>query len=66
MRVPAVCAQLESSAGLAEVGLPAAVPEDFATDEGFLAKLHHALMEIEITEGQLVCPETQKEVCAYS
>ena len=44
-----------------ETKLPAAVPEKFAEDEEFLNALHHALMEIEILEGQLVCPETGKK-----
>ena len=42
--------------------MPPAVPDKFAEDEPFLTALHHALMEIEILEGQLVCPET----CAYA
>ena len=29
--------------------------------EPFLQALHHAIMEIEIIEGQLVCPETAKK-----
>ena len=44
-----------------ESGLPAAVPEKFAEDETFLQALHHVLMEIEIVDGQLVCPETSKK-----
>ncbi|KOO28723.1 tRNA methyltransferase 112-like protein [Chrysochromulina tobinii] len=44
-----------------ETGLPAAVPAEYAGDEVFLKALHHALMEIEILEGYLVCPETQKK-----
>ena len=49
------CPQLK-----AESSLPPAVPDKFAEDETFLKALHHALMEIEIIDGQLVCPETQK------
>ena len=44
-----------------ESGLPAVVPEKFAEDETFLQALHHVLMEIEIVDGQLVCPETSKK-----
>ncbi len=40
--------------------LPAAVPEDYATNEEFLKALHHVLLEVEIVEGVLVCPETDK------
>ena len=44
-----------------ESALPPAVPDKYAEDETFLTALHHALMEIEILEGQLVCPETSKK-----
>ena len=37
------------------------MPENFAADADFLLQLHHALMEIEIIDGQLVCPETGKK-----
>lgn len=38
--------------------LPAEVPEDVAVNEEFLQKLHHVLMEVEVLEGALECPET--------
>ena len=44
----------------AETKLPSSVPDKFAEDEPFLLALHHALMCIEIIDGKLVCPETQK------
>ncbi|OQV19632.1 Eukaryotic initiation factor 4A-III, partial [Hypsibius exemplaris] len=44
-------------AGIAE-DLPDSLPEDAATSEEFLRKLHHVLLEIEIMAGELVCPET--------
>jgi multifunctional methyltransferase subunit TRM112 len=44
-----------------EHALPEAVPSKFAEDEAFLTALHHVLMEIEIIDGQLVCPETSKK-----
>ena len=40
--------------------LPKDLPEKFAEDEGFLKALHHVLLEVEIIEGTLVCPETGK------
>ena len=43
-----------------EVALPAQVPASFAEDEAFLRALHHVLLEVEILEGTLVCPETAK------
>ena len=44
-----------------ESTLPNTVPTNFAEDEAFLLALHHVLMEIEIVDGQLVCPETAKK-----
>jgi multifunctional methyltransferase subunit TRM112 len=44
--------------GVTDHSLPAAVPDSFAEDEAFLRALHHALMEIEIIDGELICPET--------
>mmetsp|Transcript_11885 Transcript_11885/g.24124 ORF Transcript_11885/g.24124 Transcript_11885/m.24124 type:complete len:116 (+) Transcript_11885:59-406(+) len=40
--------------------LPAAVPANFGDDEAFLKALHHVLLEIEIVDGHLICPETGK------
>ena len=53
------CARACTQLGV-ESALPEAVPEAFANDEAFLQALHHALMEIEILEGHLICPETEK------
>uniref|UniRef100_A0A6T8A7H2 Multifunctional methyltransferase subunit TRM112-like protein n=1 Tax=Prymnesium polylepis TaxID=72548 RepID=A0A6T8A7H2_9EUKA len=41
--------------------LPAQVPDKFAEDEEFLKALHHVLLEVEIMEGSLVCPETSRK-----
>ena len=41
--------------------LPPEVPERFAQNEAFLKALHHVLLEVEIIEGQLICPETGKK-----
>lgn len=40
--------------------LPKDLPQKFTEDQGFLRALHHVLLEIEIVEGTLVCPETGK------
>ncbi len=42
-------------------GLPDAVVDDFENDEAFLKKAHHVLMEIDIINGSLVCPETGRK-----
>ena len=54
--MPFCCAQLS-----VETTLPAAVPAEYVEDEKFLMALHHVLMEIEIIDGNLVCPETGKK-----
>jgi multifunctional methyltransferase subunit TRM112 len=38
--------------------LPAAATEDMLEDDDFLKKFHHALLEVQLEEGSLVCPET--------
>lgn len=35
--------------------------DDVDKDEDFLKLLHHALLEIEIISGDLVCPETGRK-----
>mmetsp|Transcript_26750 Transcript_26750/g.51938 ORF Transcript_26750/g.51938 Transcript_26750/m.51938 type:complete len:116 (-) Transcript_26750:533-880(-) len=55
-------ALVSTAASLAlEPPLPAEVPAEFRDDEPFLRALHHVLLEVEIVEGQLVCPETGKK-----
>merc|ERR1712203_186675 len=42
--------------------LPASLPEDVESlDEDLMKKLHHAMFEIEVQEGNLVCPESQRK-----
>jgi multifunctional methyltransferase subunit TRM112 len=43
--------------GAAE-GLPEQPPEDAAGNEAFLRATHHALLEVNVLEGELECPET--------
>uniref|UniRef100_A0A1Q3G320 Multifunctional methyltransferase subunit TRM112-like protein n=3 Tax=Culex TaxID=53527 RepID=A0A1Q3G320_CULTA len=38
--------------------LPATMPEDIGADSETLQKLHHILMEVDVVEGTLECPET--------
>lgn len=38
--------------------LPAAVDAPMLRDDAFLRALHHALLEVALVEGALVCPET--------
>lgn len=38
--------------------LPDQVSDDMLEDDEFLQKFHHALLEVYVEEGALVCPET--------
>ncbi|KAK3087434.1 hypothetical protein FSP39_005879 [Pinctada imbricata] len=42
-------------------GLPEAVIENPESNEEFLKAAHNALMQVEVIEGKLVCPESQRE-----
>jgi hypothetical protein len=42
-------------------GLPEAANEEMLEDEDFLKAFHHALLEVHLEEGALVCPETGEE-----
>jgi len=43
----------------ASIGLGDQLPgEPRPADEEFLRKLHHVLLEVEVVEGSLICPET--------
>ncbi|CAM9229832.1 unnamed protein product, partial [Sphacelaria rigidula] len=42
-------------------GLPEEVTDEMKEDEEFLQKVHHALMEVDLMEGELVCPETGRK-----
>lgn len=38
--------------------IPAVQPANISENEELLQKLHHLLLEIDVLEGQLECPET--------
>ncbi|KAG2452559.1 hypothetical protein HYH02_002796 [Chlamydomonas schloesseri] len=42
-------------------GLPEEANESMLEDEGFLKRFHHALLEVFLEEGSLVCPETGRK-----
>ncbi|XP_065053540.1 uncharacterized protein LOC135682536 [Rhopilema esculentum] len=37
------------------------ITDDQKSDEEFLRKVHHILLEVEIMEGNLICPETGRK-----
>nr|CAG4652359.1 EOG090X0LTV [Triops cancriformis] len=41
--------------------LPETVPEDYDVNEEFLKKAHHVMLEVEVVNGELVCPETGRK-----
>nr|CAG4650668.1 EOG090X0LTV [Sida crystallina] len=41
--------------------LPAVVVDDYEGNEEFLRKAHHVLLEVEVINGELVCPETGRK-----
>lgn len=38
-----------------------ALKENYEQDEEFLRKAHHVLLEVEVINGDLVCPETGRK-----
>ncbi|KAK2143105.1 hypothetical protein LSH36_877g01019 [Paralvinella palmiformis] len=56
---PILCQAAESIGHLGD--LPKELISDFESNEEFLKKAHHILMEIEVKEGNLVCPETGRK-----
>lgn len=41
--------------------LPKETPDNFESNEEFLKKAHRALLEIEIIQGELVCPDSGRK-----
>ncbi|DBA91413.1 hypothetical protein WJX79_007534 [Trebouxia sp. C0005] len=48
----------EAAESLGMTGLPSEVAPDMLQNEDFLQQFHHALLEVQLEEGALVCPET--------
>ncbi|XP_068227472.1 multifunctional methyltransferase subunit TRM112-like protein [Palaemon carinicauda] len=41
--------------------LPETLPEGYESDDDLLKKLHHILLEVEVINGCLECPETHRK-----
>uniref|UniRef100_A0A914WA77 Multifunctional methyltransferase subunit TRM112-like protein n=1 Tax=Plectus sambesii TaxID=2011161 RepID=A0A914WA77_9BILA len=54
------CRTAAESIGEAE-GLPTEVGDMWEENEDFLRKLHRVLLEVEVTEGELQCPESGRK-----
>ncbi|EGD74421.1 hypothetical protein PTSG_11519 [Salpingoeca rosetta] len=53
-----VVVQAASQVGVSEDKVPQTVPNDPESDQEFLKAAHHLLLEIEVIEGELECPDT--------
>lgn len=42
-------------------GLPESPPEQFESNEHFLKEAHHVMMQVEVVEGELECPESGRK-----
>lgn len=42
-------------------GLPKELIENYENDHDFLKKAHHVLLEVDIINGELICPETGRK-----
>ncbi|KAL5012001.1 hypothetical protein ScPMuIL_010552 [Solemya velum] len=56
---PALCKAAEDVGHSAE--LPKEVVPEYETNEEFLKKAHHVLLQVEVIEGNLVCPESGRK-----
>merc|ERR1712003_49515 len=41
--------------------LPKMVPDNYENDEEFLKKAHHVMLEVEVINGDLICPESSRK-----
>ena len=56
---PEVC---KAAKALNQLGdMPTTLIEDYEQNEEFLKKAHHVLLEVEVINGDLVCPETGRK-----
>ncbi|KAI1301585.1 Multifunctional methyltransferase subunit Uncharacterized protein [Halotydeus destructor] len=50
----------EAAKNLGVENLPSEAPDN-SVDEDVMKKVHHALFEVEVIQGELVCPETGRK-----
>ena len=50
-----------AAASIGVDGLPAELVDGLAEDEEFLKRVHHALLDVHVIQGNLVCPETGRK-----
>lgn len=54
-------ALVEGAKAMGVTDLPEEASEAMLDDDNFLQKFHHALLEVHLEEGHLVCPETGRK-----
>ncbi|XP_014668737.1 PREDICTED: multifunctional methyltransferase subunit TRM112-like protein [Priapulus caudatus] len=54
-----LCSAADSIGKLGD--LPKELPENIESNQDFLKKVHHLLMEVEVISGNLICPETGRK-----
>jgi multifunctional methyltransferase subunit TRM112 len=52
---------LVGAAAAFKIALPPKLDPAFATSEAFLKQVHHALLEVVLVDGFLVCPESGRK-----
>lgn len=41
--------------------LPKELVENYESDQDFLKKVHHVLLQVDVINGELICPETGRK-----
>lgn len=41
--------------------MPQNIPQDIESNEAFLKQVHHVLLEVEVINGDLLCPESGRK-----
>ncbi|KDD72168.1 hypothetical protein H632_c3758p0 [Helicosporidium sp. ATCC 50920] len=54
-------ALVEGAAAMGVDNLPAEATPAMLEDDDFLQAFHHALLEVHLEDGALICPETERE-----
>ncbi|MBN3300116.1 multifunctional methyltransferase subunit TRM112-like protein [Amia ocellicauda] len=54
-------ALVQAAQSVGVTGLPEALAAEYEQDEEFLRVAHHALLEVEVVEGCLQCPESGRQ-----
>ncbi|CAH1982409.1 unnamed protein product [Acanthoscelides obtectus] len=46
---------------IGQTDLPKEVVDNYENNEEFLKKVHHVLLEVDVIDGELICPETGRK-----